>query len=246
MRIAATAMEPGGVSAMRRWRPFSLTAFRMLRRLRSEPVGFRTIIDGGANVGQFARAASEAYPGAAIISFEALPDVAATLRANLADCARVRVVQSAIGASDGQLEFHRNAYSPSSSALKLHRNHLEAFPEALPTETISVPVARLDTVLAHEELPGPVLLKLDLQGFEIHALRGAEEILGRVDFILLETAFRPLYEGEVLFPELHAYLVERGFRFLRPLDVLEGPDGTIIQMDALFGRKDALAESLTA
>lgn len=236
VRLATVALEPGGLHAMLRWKPFSLTAFRMLRRLRTEPVEFRTILDGGANAGQFARAAVETYPEADLIAFEPLPDVAERLRAHLADCPRVTVMQTAIGATEGMLTFYRNAYSLSSSALPLHRNHRAAFPEAVPEATLAVPVASLDTLLANRELTPPVLLKLDLQGYEMQALRGAISVLEKVDFLLVETAFRPLYEGEPLFAELYDYLASRGFRLVRPLDVLEGTDGAILQMDALFAR----------
>lgn len=235
-RIASTAVSPGGFKAMRSWRPFSLTAFQMMQRLQTEEVGFRTIIDGGANVGQFARAALETFPEARLVAFEPLPEVAATLRKNLRDCNRVTVVESALGAGSGSLTFHRNAYSLSSSALPLHDNHKEAFPEATEAETIEVPVGTLDQLLGDVDIESPSLLKLDLQGFEIPAFEGASKTLEVVDYVLVETAFKPLYEGEALFPELHAYLEGRGFRFLRPLDVLEGPDGTIVQMDALFVR----------
>lgn len=235
-RLAATAVSPGGLRAMRTWKPFSLTAFHMMKRLQTEAVTFRSIIDGGANIGQFARAALETFPEAELIAFEPLPDVAAVLEKNLSDTGRARVVVSALGPATGTLTFHRNAYSLSSSALPLHQNHRDAFPDAQEESEVEVPVGRLDDLLGDFELASPSLLKLDLQGFEIPAFQGAPETLRVVDFILVETAFRPLYEGEALFPELHAFLKERGFRFLRPLDVLEGPDGTIVQMDALFVR----------
>ncbi|MBO6576963.1 MAG: FkbM family methyltransferase [Rhodothermales bacterium] len=234
-KTAGVLLAPGGVKAMRTWKPFSLTAFHMMRRLRSEPVEFRTVIDGGANAGQFSRAALETFPGVRLVAFEPLPEVAATLRKNLAGT-DATIIETALGAESGTLEFHRNAYSLSSSALPLHDNHKEAFPDAQEQETIQVPVARLDDLLDPAGLVAPSLLKLDLQGYEIPALDGAPELLKHIDYLLVETAFRPLYEGEALFPELHAYLQARGFRFLRPLDVLEDPAGAIVQMDALFVR----------
>ncbi len=229
-------MSPGGLRAMRSWKPFSLTAFHLLRRLRVESPEFMTIIDGGANIGQFARAALMTYPSANLIAFEPLLEEAQTLRKNLADTPRATVLQSALGPENGHLQFHRNSYSLSSSALPLHQNHQDAFPDAVEEGTVEVPVGRLDDLLDDFELPRPALLKLDLQGFEIPALRGATKILTEIDCILVETAFKPLYQGEALFPELNAFLEAAGFRFSRPLDVLEDPNGSIVQMDALFVR----------
>ncbi len=227
---------PGALRAFFRWKPFSITAFRMLYRLRQQGLQPRTVLDGGANQGQFARAALETFPEARLLAFEPLPDVAETLRRNLADDARAQVYETALGRHDGQITFHQNAYSLSSSALPLHAHHLAAFPHARPLRTLEVPVARLDTLLDGEKLTPPVLLKLDLQGFELEALRGAPATLGRVDYVLLEVAFKPMYEGEPLFPDLYDHMRAAGFVFARPIDVLPGLNGEIVQMDALFVR----------
>ena len=224
--------QPGAASAFRTWKPFSITSFQMLRTLHALGLRPRTVIDAGANIGQFARAAAETFPEAHVVSFEALPEVAARLRANLADCARVTTVESAVGNEDGTLTFYRNAYDLASSALP-------AADGAARTEPLEVPVGRLDTLLRDHTLPAPVLLKLDLQGYELEALRGATETLTRVDHVLLEVAFVSSYLGEATFDELYAFLREAGFRFRQPIDVLTDDDGAIVQMDALFEREMA-------
>lgn len=219
--------EPGALAAVRSWRPFSITAFRMLRALRDLGLRPRTILDGGANSGQFARAALETFPEAAVVAVEPLPDLAETLRQNLADCARARVETTALGSASGTLRFYRTGYSLASSALR----PLDA--EGI-TE-VEVPVARLDDLVDAGTLARPVLLKLDLQGYELEALCGAEAVLAVTDHVLLEVAFEAGYEGEATFAALDAFLRERGFRFCRPVDVLRDGD-RIVQMDALFVR----------
>lgn len=238
VELARVLTLPGAVAAFMRWKPFSITAFRMLHAMRQQGLVFRTILDGGANAGQFARAATETYPEARVVAFEALPEVAEVLRANLHDRAQVRIVQCALGNREGEMTFYRNAYSLASSALPLDATQAAGFPELRQQEALSVPVARLDTLLADETLAGPVLLKLDLQGYELEALRGAPKTLAKTDYVLLETAFKPVYQDEPLFSELYAFMQEQGFRFLRPIDFLTDADGVIVQMDALFARTD--------
>jgi FkbM family methyltransferase len=208
----------------------------MLRAMRQQGLDFGTVIDGGANVGQFSRAVAEVYPHAKVIAFEALPDVAETLRRNLADRPQVRVVQSALGPSEGTLQFFPNQYSLASSALPVHANHRSSFPGVRQLDPIQVPMVCLDRVLADEPLTPPVLLKLDLQGYELEALKGAQQTLARTTHVLLETAFKPMYEGEPLFEELSGFMRSASFRFVRPIDFLADAQGEIVQMDALFTR----------
>ena len=213
---------PGVLHALRTWKPFSITSFRITRRLQRNGFRFSTVIDGGANAGQFARAAVETWPDARVLSFEPLPDVAARYRAALGD--RARLIEAALGAVEGELTFHRTAYSLASSALT---------PLDTSSESITVPVARLDTVLAEEPLSRPLLLKLDLQGYELEALRGGPNTLASADAVLLETAFVSGYEEEPLFRDILSFMEEAGFRFVGPIDMLE-EDDQITQMDALF------------
>lgn len=235
-RLGQVLRQPGGLQAFLHWKPFSITAFGLLRRLAGQGLAFSTILDGGANEGQFARAAAETYPEAQVLSFEPLPDLAAQVRQHLADCPQVQVHATALGSHDGTLTFYRNAYSLASSALPLEDGSENVFPHLRQLQPVEVPVARLDTLLRDEPLPSPVLLKLDLQGFELEALKGAVETLQRTDYVLLEASFEQVYQGEPLFDELYAFLRQAGFRFLQPLDVLEGATGEIVQMDVLFGR----------
>lgn len=225
--------HPDAARALARWKPFSITSFEMARALRRHGLRPATVLDAGANAGQFARAMAETFPEVHVHSFEALPDVAARFRRHLNGHPRVRLTESAVGSHDGTLRFYRHAYDLASSALPATPERAEEAAE----EALDVPVARLDTLLADELLPRPVLLKLDLQGFEREALRGAPETLARTDHVLLEVAFRSSYVGEASFDELHALLGAAGFAFRAPVDVLR-EDGVITQMDALFERAD--------
>jgi FkbM family methyltransferase len=223
---------PGGIRAFARWKPFSVTAFHMLRALRALDVQPRTIVDAGANLGQFARAAAESFPGARIIAFEPLPEVAEAMRRNLRDRPHVRVRAEALGPEDGTVHFHRNEYSQASSVLSLRAEAAASY-NLRERDLVDVPVVRLDTALRGETLDPPVLLKLDLQGYELEALRGAEETLARTDHVLVEVALQPMYEGQPTLEELVSFLDAAGFRFLSPVAFLRDR-GRITQMDVVF------------
>ncbi|MGB2614277.1 MAG: FkbM family methyltransferase [Phycisphaerae bacterium] len=230
--------HPGALKALVSWKPFSRTCYENACHLARLNVPFRTIIDGGANIGQFARAVAEFFPKAEIISFEPLPEAVSQFRKNLADCARVRIIPNALGTADGMLTFYPNAWSQSSSALSVTETMQKEYPFSRQLAPIEVPVVRLDTSLSKETLESPVLLKLDLQGYELEALKGATGILPRINHILLEVAARPMYKGQPEFHDVRRHLADAGFEFLQ---FLEGgtqlPSGRS-EGDAVFVRQD--------
>lgn len=219
--------------------PRSLASFRIVSQLRRLDVEFQTIIDGGANVGQFSRAAHSFFPQANIFAFEPLPDIAGQLKSNLADVSQLKIFNHALGDSDGEITFHRTSDSQSSSALPMTDSSKDGLLKGIrETEQLTVPIKSLDSALADESLSSPMLLKLDLQGFELTALKGATKtVLPQASHVLLEAVFDEAYEGEPLFDELWSFLQQQGFRFDRPLNFVTGGEGEIQQIDALFARQ---------
>lgn len=220
------------------WPIFSLTSFTMLSELKQQGLIPETVIDVGANVGQFAVASSKIYPETQIYSFEPNPPCATQLKKNVSGLGNVKVYQLALGETVGEIDFHVNIHSHSSSILPLASPHLDAFPDALESSVIRVEVSTLDNVLGDIELQHPVLLKLDVQGYELQVLLGGRDLLAHVDYVLLEASFKPMYQGEPIFVEIEMRMRELGFEFLRPVGFLRAPKtGEFLQMDALFQRR---------
>ena len=217
---------------------FSVTSYKMLHSVKDEKIDPAVIIDVGANKGQFAVSAANIFPNCKVFSFEPDPEVYSKLVKNTASYDTVTCFQTALGNSEGEIEFNRNSYSLSSSILPMTDDHLRAFPKATEKETISVPLTTLDTIANELELTRPVLLKLDVQGYEKLVLEGACSSLESIDFIILEASFRTLYEGEMLFSECLLVMREYGFEVIRPIGYLTDPKTEqILQMDLLFRNK---------
>lgn len=223
-----------------RWPVFSLTSHDLVGRLVAQGLQVNTLLDAGANIGQFSVAAHELLGGPEIHAFEPNPVAAERFRRNTRRYANIHLHPIALGDRSDRLDFQVNRHSHSSSLLPLGPRHLDAFPDARIETTMVVEVRRLDDLLADLKLPPPVLLKLDVQGYETQVLRGAGGLLGKIDHILLEVSFEPLYQGEIVFLDLLPMLDQLGFEFLRPVGWLEHPaTGQLLQMDALFRRKAA-------
>ena len=93
--------------------------------------------------------------------------------------------------------------------------------------------------LAHfltDELPGPRLLKIDVQGFELEVLRGAGESLVLVDQVFVECSFVELYDGQALADEVVCYLRDAGLRLVGVYGVVTSANGSSLQADFLFQR----------
>ena len=205
--------------------------------LRSLPI--RSIIDVGANVGQFGRKALAAFPDATLYCFEPLPDTFAKLRAWAEDAAPRRVwpFNVALGEEDGELTFHRHvAHSDSSSFLETTKECEGDFPHTRDQVTETVRVRRLDAVM--DELASPpeaeLLVKLDVQGYEEHVLRGAPNTLRRATACIVEVCLDPLYQGQATFEGIQSTLAPHGLRYAGNLDQSCAEDGHVIFLDAVF------------
>lgn len=216
---------------------YSISSFQILEGVAVHVKNISTIIDVGANQGQFAIASNNKFPNATIISFEPLPEMYEQFKANVNNNPKITIHNMALGDEEGVIDFYRNEHSHASSALVISDKQKETIPGTSNTTKIQVKVDRLDNVAASWTLKGPVLLKLDVQGYEKKVLLGAPGLLKKIDYLLFETSFVPMYEGEPLFDEMHTFLKEAGFEIMGPVGFLEGSDNSILQMDLLYRRK---------
>jgi len=197
-----------------------------------------TILDVGAYIGAFAFAMRLMFPEAQIYSFEPLADSYHALVKNLGGYDNFHAFQTALGEADGELTFWRSEFAASSSALPMNEDHKQAFPKSAVNTAETVTVSRMDGLLPQLDLAGTTLLKLDVQGYELEVLRGGLATLERVDIIMTEVSFKPLYVGQPLFAEVYDFLIQHGFAYAGQLDYLLSPeDGCMLQADALFTRR---------
>jgi FkbM family methyltransferase len=236
--MLALMRDPRAVAGLLTWPVFSVTSYRMLRRLVGEGIVPATVIDVGANVGQFTVTARKSWPAAVIHAFEPHPACYRRLARNVSRLAPVHLYETALGDQPGNFRFFLNAFTHSSSVLQLGEAHLSNFPHAREIEIIYVPMTTLDLAFGSAELAAPILLKIDVQGNDHAVLRGGLGLLARIQWVVIELSFETLYHGESLFSDVVRWMDDHGFAFHRPVGVLESPrTGVILQADALFVRK---------
>jgi FkbM family methyltransferase len=242
-----TAIEllslPGALTGLLTWKKFSLAAFKIVMRLKHAGVDPATVIDVGANVGQFSVAVSKGFPNAALFPVEPDPATAKILQGNVAPSVANNITVTAIGERVGTIEFQVNTDSQVSSVLSLGEDRKQSFPGSSVQRTMSVPLTTLDALFGGRGLTSPVLLKIDVQGYEDQVIAGAAAFLQSVRWVVMEVSFARLYEGEKDFPSMLALMTGHGFRFVRPLNFHTlGQSGAIIEMDALFEKVQYTSE----
>lgn len=192
-----------------------------------------TVVDIGANRGQFALAA-RAFSGARVFSFEPLPDVAKTFQKIFSDDSAVRLHVAAIGEKSEKKLIHLSARDDSSSLLEIGEAQSNFFPGTHEVGTLEVRVGTLDEFISKDDICRPAMLKLDVQGFELQALSGCKNLIDNFDFIYCECSFVELYKEQKLAADVIDYL--RNFDFI--LSGIYNPsydhDGICIQADLLF------------
>lgn len=218
-------------------RKFSYASFKINRVLKKNIPELATIIDAGANQGQFALMALQFFPKANIYSFEPVPETFDILKRNLSDKAQVTAYNIALGSSEGHIKFYKHNYSHISSALTIDKTNNNPKYDGSVYKEISVPVTTLDNISQEIAIKGPVLLKLDVQGFEKEVIKGAAASLAVIDYILIEMPFFSLYDSQPLFGELNQMLNDLGYEIYLPMDANYGADNKIIEIDFLYRKK---------
>jgi FkbM family methyltransferase len=196
---------------------------------------FKSIVDIGANEGQFSDKMRILFPYATIYAFEPLPGVFEKLKINFNKDQLFKPFNLGLGEQKGELEFWENEYSPSSSFLGMADTHKKNFEEAVQSKKVKVSVERMDEVFASENPEQPLLIKIDVQGFEDKVIRGGMSTLRKATVIICELSFVELYQGQLLFADLFEEFRKMGFNYAGSIEQLKSP-GTnqILQADGIF------------
>jgi len=188
----------------------------------------RVIVDGGAHTGRFTRKFLQHYKNARIHAFEPIPSLATNLTKSFPK--RVTVHAVALGDKNEDLKFNVLAYKGASSVFE-PSPVLKAFQKGKTavSRVLTVPCRRLESII-----PAVDLIKLDLQGYELNALKGCGALLKATRLIVTEIEFIPLYNNQPLFSDIAMYLSANNFRLFNLYDLWTHPHGQLTAGNAIF------------
>ncbi len=190
---------------------------------------FDTVLDVGANKGQFAVFARRQWPKAKIHCFEPLPRPRATLERLVTPPGEVHAC--ALGTVDGEATLHVASRDDSSSLLPLGEAQ-RSFYRTHEVDAVTVTTRRLDTLFSGDDVEG-ALLKIDVQGFEYEVLQGAATLLRRLLAVYVECSFVELYQGQHLAQDVIELVRGKGFRLVGRFNE-DLRSGEPVQADLLF------------
>ena len=194
-----------------------------------------TIIDIGANKGQFVLEAIKWHPDAQYIIFEPLETERVVMARVLKGIARLTIYPIALGAEESQVPLYVSAASDSSSVLKQAPLQSECFPGTHNIGLQEISMRRFDGVIEPSRLRAPVICKIDVQGYQLNVLRGFGDLLQSVDYLIVELTNAEFYEEAPNSAEVIAFLAARGFRVAGLYDIYI-KDRICLQADFLFHR----------
>ncbi len=198
----------------------------------------KTVIDVGANIGQFASEIRAVLPNTFIYSFEPMKECFSSLVNTNKEDKNFKAFNFALGDSNCEMNIKKNSYAPSSSILDNSDLANKTFPYTKDFSEEKIVIKTLDSISSNLKIQNDVLLKIDVQGFEKQVLIGADKFLDNVKFIIIENSFFELYKGQALFDEIYNILNKKGFSYFGGLQTKKHPEsGRILFEDSLFIRR---------
>ncbi len=195
-----------------------------------------TAIDVGANVGQFSKLIREALPDTPIYAFEPIRECYDALQKTFANDKFYTSYKIALGSHVSEEKMFKNDYLPSSSLLANTHTNNTLFPHTRQVLQETVQMTCLDEL--NIPLEKNVLLKLDVQGYEMEVLKGGMKTLQESLIIITEVSFVELYKKQPLFNDLYQFLHSQGFSYYGSIQT-KREDGIGIPLfeDAIFVRR---------
>ncbi len=198
----------------------------------------QSIIDIGANEGQFVRRIIQIFPQAHVYAFEPL-EIPFQQLSQWAKKhpKKVTAFNLALGNNNQPIEIYSHLYfNPSSSILPTTKLCETVYPMVKKQEKILIKQSTLDHASANfsASLQEKILIKLDVQGYEDRVIQGGIETFKKSAACIVEISLDQLYQEQAKFREIFSLLDNLGYSYAGNLDQILGKDGHVRYFNAVF------------
>ena len=197
-----------------------------------------TIIDVGANRGQWAISLAKNFPNVKIHSFEPLPVIFEYLELTAQDNKNWNVYNLGVGSKNKVARINIASNSGLSSSFLESTNHSIVHPDIrFEKNDAEIEIVTLDNFMCFGSRN---FLKIDTGGYENSVLDGISKKLKLISVIEIESSFTPMYEGEPTHHRIISRLEDEGFVPISFGNVHRDENGRVWQLDTLLINKELL------
>lgn len=186
---------------------------RSIRLAKMLPQQDFLILDIGGGIGASVILYNRSFPTNRIMVFEPITENYEKIKSRFKDLQNIELVNKALGNENSSISINIANRITSSSLLPLSADPAS---NAFSVKTLGksrvekVEVLRLDDFLiSNTEDIG--IMKIDVQGYEMNVLKGAEKTLARTKLIVMEASNHEGYEGAPKYYETDAFLRDHNF-----------------------------------
>lgn len=211
-------------------------AYDRIQRIQKLGVAPKVIFDCGAYIGGWTAEVSTIFPNAQFVLFEPNTTVTPKTKAAIANIRPTPIlIEAAVGETvgTGYLNVWNNTHTSDQGSSLLGHIQSEA------QTKLATPIISLDSVAAEKGLC-PDLIKLDLQGFELPALRGATEVLRTAEVVITEFGVGEAYLESTTPLQLIQFMHDHDFVLYDIVDLLYRPyDKALSSGDFFFVKRSS-------
>ncbi|MBL7916859.1 MAG: FkbM family methyltransferase [Bacteroidia bacterium] len=210
------------------------TQFEILSKYNSSES--RIILDIGAFDGKTAIAYHKLFPNAIIYSFEPYSLSYNQLTNAVKGYKNIKTFKNAIAEKSGKLNLNINNSFATNSLLSSNKTDSE-IDNLITTEGSElVDVVCIDEFAENQKLNKIDVLKLDIQGGELAALKGAIKMLEKqsISLIYVEVEFIEIYKNQPLFHTIVEYLASYKYKLFNIYNMHNNNNGQLLWADAIF------------
>ena len=213
--------------------------YELIYHLQPNP---KIIFEVGSSNGRYTTLLGEIFSSASIHCFEANKEWQRDWSNELSKkpkeiCSRTKITWKGIGEREGNYTYYLNKEKDTNSLFRPKNKvdpSIDAYLENV--KKISIPVITIDDYAINNDIDKIDILKMDIQGAELIALKGAKNLLDKksIKLIYLEVSFIPQYDNSPLFSDIDIYLRSFEYKFYGIYNLTYSSESKLFYGDALY------------
>ena len=192
-----------------------------------------TVIDVGSNKGQFLLLIENFFECKKIYSFEPIEEFYEMQKNFFKYKNNINFFNFALGEKSSKNSFYITQRKDSSSFYKINKSIKDNNDYKI-IEKKEIQIHSLDEVMINENLNGSILLKIDVQGYEMEVLKGSIETLKKIKYIIVEISDNEIYENQSSSHSVINFLKNNNFTFCKENKSSKIKKSNFTQKDMLF------------